>query len=217
MDLIAKKTKTLAWAAADCRTTNGAKKRLFVVKDLEKHGLAVDIFGKCGNVKEYLPPFKFYATLSQYKFYLAFENSYHCKDYITEKLWYNSFYTGAVPIIWGPDKRDVEELLPKNSFIFYEDFSDVKSFVNYLQHLLENQKEYLQYFKWRFKSPCSYPLFDVNDKDFRNEIFDKNNNYLNGLCQLCKQLNDKSYLKTTKIIPSLERYWFSQENEECID
>ena len=39
--------------------------------------------------------------LAASKFYLAFENSYHCKDYITEKVYKNAFFSGSVPIVWG--------------------------------------------------------------------------------------------------------------------
>ena len=42
--------------------------------------------------------------ISKYKFYLAFENTHMCKDYITEKLHKNCFLSGTVPIIYGARK-----------------------------------------------------------------------------------------------------------------
>ena len=45
--------------------------------------------------------------ISTYKFYLAFENTHKCKDYITEKLHKNSFKSGAVPIVYGARKVNI--------------------------------------------------------------------------------------------------------------
>ena len=45
--------------------------------------------------------------ISTYKFYLAFENSIHCTDYISEKFWRNSLKTGAVPVVFGPHKESI--------------------------------------------------------------------------------------------------------------
>ena len=60
------------------------------VKELAKH-VQVDVFGKCGNLecnKDFKE--KCYDMLSSdYKFYLAFENS-NCDSYITEKLFENA-------------------------------------------------------------------------------------------------------------------------------
>ena len=66
---------------------------------------------------DFLPYFRYkYVVLSElfhnakkYKFYLAFENSYHCNDYISEKFWRNSLGQGAVPIVYGPHPDDVKD------------------------------------------------------------------------------------------------------------
>ena len=42
--------------------------------------------------------------ISSHKFYLAFENTHKCKDYITEKLHRNCFIRGTVPIVYGARK-----------------------------------------------------------------------------------------------------------------
>ena len=214
--LVAKKTKTVAWAANDCTITAGAKKRLSIVHNLKEQNLTMDTYGHCGEKKFYLPSKIFYQTLSQYKFYLSFENGYHCKDYITEKLWYNAFYVGAVPVIWGPEKSDLEEILPENSYIFIEDFSTLGRLVSYLQYLLDNEKEYLKYFEWRLSSSCFYPLFNVNEKTYVEASVEYWNNFVNGFCELCKKLNDKSYLQNSKVIPSLAKYWYGPERKDCL-
>ena len=73
----------------------------FVNKMVES-GIKIDLRGACfpGN-----PPApqkgskEMLEFLAASKFYLAFENSYLCKDYITEKVYRNAFLSGTVPIV----------------------------------------------------------------------------------------------------------------------
>ena len=47
--------------------------------------------------------------LDDYKFFLSFENS-RCREYMTEKLWWNAYGKGAVPVVMvstGWRKRNV--------------------------------------------------------------------------------------------------------------
>ena len=60
------------------------------------------------------------------KFYLAFENAFYCKDYVSEKLWRNAFETGLVPVVYGPLYDDVKNHAPPNSFIFAQNFKSPK-------------------------------------------------------------------------------------------
>ena len=53
-----------------------------------------------------------FGHFSKYKFYLAFENSNHCNDYISEKFWRNSLAQGLVPIVSGPHPDDVKAVAP---------------------------------------------------------------------------------------------------------
>ena len=81
------KTKKVAWFVSNCRSAN---LRMEYARELSKY-IQVDVYGKCGRKKcnrnnnhrcsEMLN--------TDYKFYLAFENS-NCRDYITEKF----FVTG---------------------------------------------------------------------------------------------------------------------------
>uniref|UniRef100_H2YU20 Fucosyltransferase n=1 Tax=Ciona savignyi TaxID=51511 RepID=H2YU20_CIOSA len=91
----------------------------------------------------------FYETLGKYKFYFSFENSIHCKGYITEKLWLNALYSGAVPIIFGPHPRDVAAVLPPKSYIHVEDFTNPAELVKYVKYLDKNVTAYAEYLKWR--------------------------------------------------------------------
>lgn len=43
--------------------------------------------------------------IKTYKFYMAFENQHHCRDYFTEKVWKNSLAAEAVPIVWGATRK----------------------------------------------------------------------------------------------------------------
>ena len=78
------KTKMVAWFVSNCAARNSrrdyARRLGFYVK--------VDVFGACGTklCQQNREPSCSNLLKTDYKFYLAFENS-NCKDYITEKLW----------------------------------------------------------------------------------------------------------------------------------
>lgn len=78
------KTELVAWIASNC---GGHNNRYHYVKSLQKH-IDVDVYGKCGN-KQCQKDECFHLLKKKYKFYLAFENS-NCKDYVTEKLFFNA-------------------------------------------------------------------------------------------------------------------------------
>ena len=81
------KTKMAAWFVSNCDTTNG---RLKYVEELQKY-IKIDIFGSCGHLHcSRSDAASCYKLLNKdYKFYMSFENS-NCKDYITEKLYWNA-------------------------------------------------------------------------------------------------------------------------------
>ena len=84
---MASKTKMVAWFVSNCYAGNGRQK---YASELQKH-VAVDIYGACGNMKCPRGNKQCFDMLKKdYKFYLAFENS-NCKDYITEKVYWNAF------------------------------------------------------------------------------------------------------------------------------
>ena len=81
------KTKLAAWFVTNCYARNG---RSQYVEELQKH-MNVDIYGACGQLSCPRSSSKCYDMLkTDYKFYLSFENS-NCKDYITEKLYWNAY------------------------------------------------------------------------------------------------------------------------------
>ena len=104
------------WLVSNCGKTYGAVKRMEYANKLIKAGLPVDRYGACfNNRKQDLTLDK--DVLQSYKFYLAFENALHCRDYITEKFWVRSLSMGRVPVVWGPSKENVVRLAPTKSFI----------------------------------------------------------------------------------------------------
>ena len=114
-------------------------------------GLDIDLYGECfGN--EYLVQKEDKESISnlikKYRFYLSFENSLHCKDYITEKFWFNAIMSNRVPVVWGPSKEDVLKLAPPNSFVHADDFESADALTKYLLYLDKNATAYRQYFKW---------------------------------------------------------------------
>ena len=117
----------------------------------------MDGYGKCFN--RIVNSWKGENFLAHYKFYLAFENAFHCTDYISEKFWRNALSSLNVPIVFGPVKEDVEKVAPKGSFIFAEDFETPKDLVDYLDFLDSNDTAYLEYHKWRVEA-------DFQHKDF---------------------------------------------------
>uniref|UniRef100_H2YLV6 Fucosyltransferase n=1 Tax=Ciona savignyi TaxID=51511 RepID=H2YLV6_CIOSA len=104
-DVIAKKAKVALWVVSNCKRIRGSRLRMDYVTKLVEAGLPVDRYGKCFNNKDELAK-KSKKDLESYKFYLSFENSLHCKDYVTEKFWRNGIEMGRVPVVWGPVKSN---------------------------------------------------------------------------------------------------------------
>lgn len=69
-----------------------------------------------GRLPHPLPYALMAKQLSQYKFYLAFENSLH-PVHITEKLWKKCLQAWAVPVVLGPSRANYEQFLPPKAFI----------------------------------------------------------------------------------------------------
>ena len=91
-----KKTKLVAWFATRCHT---ALRREEYIRQLSQL-IPVDIYGRCGNFtcSQQIKSLCLEMLRSDYKFYLAFENSL-CPDYVTEKLFQTLIYD-AVPIVF---------------------------------------------------------------------------------------------------------------------
>ncbi|KAJ1196017.1 hypothetical protein NDU88_005277 [Pleurodeles waltl] len=176
---IPNKTKLVAWAVSNWDPT---LTRVAYYNQLKNH-LNIDMYG--GRNRP-LPPGKTISTISQYKFYLAFENSLN-QDYITEKLWHNSLLSGTLPVVLGPTRENYELFLPSDAFIHVNDFPSAKELAAYLHFLDANDEQYGRYFEWRKRlQPIGYTDWTIH------------------YCKACQALRQQLNYKT---IPSIAKWY----------
>jgi hypothetical protein len=139
------KNKT-GFAAALISNCNTPSKRDEYILQLQEAGVAVHVYGKCGNMS--LPIKKkreYYKELSRrYKFFLSFENSF-CRDYATEKLF------GALSFPWIPVVRggaNYSLFAPESSVIDASSYSPVQ-LARVLHEVAGNDTLYQSYFEWK--------------------------------------------------------------------
>ena len=151
---------------------------------------------------------EFRARFEPLKFYLAFENAYHCTDYISEKLWRNSFETGLVPVVYGPTKEDLLRHAPPNSFIFAEDFNSPRELVGYLDFLDENDGAYMDYHQWRTLIPDEKTaILKAKESSLPKtaELF----------CKMCNFVREAKKKKLKQTYKSVLKFWRFDVGEEC--
>ncbi|CAN8022419.1 unnamed protein product [Ixodes persulcatus] len=171
----------------------GPNKRWPYVRELAKH-VSVDIYGGCGTKT---CPGHFTRdcdVMKDYKFYLAFENS-NCREYITEKLWWNAFEKEVLPVVMGGSKEDYSRLCPPHSFIHVEDFEGPRHLAEYLKFLDSNHTAYNSYFAWKKK----YRVLNEHGYFGSPSLH---------LCRICELLN--SGRKEARVYDDLESFWNSK-------
>ena len=173
-DLVASKTNIAVWVVSN-GYMKGAKRRKELSDELIAAGLNIDrrgkLFPESGPVPDRHSP-KFHALVRGFKFYMSFENQWHCREYFTEKVWNNGLRSEAVPVVWGAAKADYEAALPPGSLIFADDYTP-QELAEYLNYLDKNDTAYREYFNWRTMDPELLP----------------NQHRETGLCQLCRMLH----------------------------
>lgn len=204
---------TAVWAVSNCYD-----KRMHFAKALINAGLKVETFGRCFKNRQIGAgpnSHSFYEKIATYKFYLAFENSISCKDYFTEKFWYNGLRAGAVPIVWGPTRSDLEKVVPTKSFIHANDFSTPEKLVEYLNYLDKNETAYAEYLHWR--------TWVIHPERIEKHLLIQNrDNDLRSFCRLCSILQSDARErklgrpKPTRIIKSANDAWWNPEVGKCI-
>ncbi|NXU12432.1 FUT6 fucosyltransferase, partial [Pardalotus punctatus] len=135
------KAKLVAWVVSNWQEES---RRVRYYRELRQH-IPVDVYGKNHTP---LAQDRLLATISQYSFYLAFENSQH-QDYITEKLWRNALSSGTVPVVLGPPRENYERFLPADSFIHVDDFPSARELARFLWELAGDEARYRGYLRWR--------------------------------------------------------------------
>ncbi|XP_065666950.1 glycoprotein 3-alpha-L-fucosyltransferase A isoform X3 [Hydra vulgaris] len=139
------KTKSVAWFVSNCADGNG---RSILAKKLNKY-IKVDVYGFCGTLKCQRSDVDCFKKLKrEYKFYLSFENS-NCKDYVTEKLFWNAYENDVIPVVMGAHPNEYKRIAPPHSYIHVDDFPSVKDLAKYLNFLDQNDLYYNQYFLWK--------------------------------------------------------------------
>jgi hypothetical protein len=137
---------------SDCST--GSHREIYINMLAHKLGVEkVHRFGSCGD--RVLPPKPINNAaklMSEYKYYLAFENTIQ-EGYITEKLFF-VLNIPVVPIYYGALNAPNVTKVP--SYIRVNDFATPKELAAYLMHLEDHPEEYMRYHAWR-KDPN---LFD---------------------------------------------------------
>ena len=126
--------------------------------------IQIDSGGLCLNNMERIKTWEdIEMALSEYKFYLAFENS-ECDDYVTEKYW-RTLKTGAVPVVMGAP--NIDTFAPaQNSVINVADFSTPRRLAEYLLFIAANDTLFNEMNYWRGKDKSTL------NPDFTN-LFDK--------------------------------------------
>nr|CAD7458324.1 unnamed protein product [Timema tahoe] len=180
-------TKMAAILISNCGGNNGRVKYL---DELKRH-LEVDVYGHCGN----LPCEGHYESNclrpNEYKFYLSFENS-NCREYLTEKVWFNAYLKNSVPVIMGASLEDCGRFLPPGSYVHVDAFKSPAHLAGYLKHLAAMPAEYNAFFAWKklFKVVNEHGYFDA-------PVF--------HYCRLCEALNYNG--RSRKVYEDLDKFW----------
>jgi len=166
-NLATKRSKGVAWIVSRCNTPS---RREDYVAKLSEY-IDVDIMGECGTIpcnesfhvssnnKQNKKRINDGGTTTnkvytdnctttvarEYKFYLAFENSF-CQDYVTEKFFRHLSLSNVVIVLGGANYSTVA---PPHSFLNVLDYSSPQALAFHLNKLDQNDSLYLSYFWWQ--------------------------------------------------------------------
>ncbi|XP_053400596.1 alpha-(1,3)-fucosyltransferase C-like [Mercenaria mercenaria] len=145
------------------------------VADLQRYGVDVDVYGKCGP-NENIDNETLNRIIPKYKFYLGFENSL-CNDYITEKFFFYYDFNWIVVVRGG---ADYDHLLPTKSYINTAHFSNVSLLADYLLNLGNDKDRYIDF---------------LRRKDRYEQKYEYGHKY--SICEMCRRLNNVSAFRKT--------------------
>lgn len=181
----------VATMGSNCGSKN---RRWEYIKELQKY-IQVDIYGHCGNLTCPGHFQKDCAKISNYLFYLAFENS-NCDEYITEKAWWNAYAKNSIPVLMGASQKSYRKLLPPNSYIDVDEFARPVDLAEYLLYINKtNQLD--MFYEWK-------KYFQVVQEHgyFQSESF--------HYCRACEALNYND--KKTKVYKDISEFWSVRKN-----
>lgn len=187
------KKRKVAWMVSNCWTQS---KRELYVTELKKY-IDVDVYGRCGGLTcpthalHSSDPQCYNMLQSNYKFYLAFENSL-CKDYVTEKF-FKIMAHHIIPVVYGG--ADYSQYAPPYSYINARKF-EPQELAAYLNLLDANDTLYHEYFWWKDHYRVEYSVDDMSR---------------HGFCNLCQKLHEDSSYKS---YPELSTDW-GDDSKQC--
>ena len=107
-------------------------------------------------------------TASKYKFVFCIENVFNERGYNTGQI-FDAMIASSVPIYLG--RPDISSLVPKNCFIDFNKFKNLKKLCNYLENM--DDKTYLTYQKNIFKFCNKKVVNEISEKKFSDTIISK--------------------------------------------
>lgn len=167
--LPSEKDKLVCWIVSNYKPEH---RRVQYYKQLSKY-VKVHVFGDF--FEKHVSEQEYKDIISSCKFYLSFENSAHT-DYITEKL-FNALDLGAVPVVFGPSRKNYERFVPGDAFIHVDDFLSMRALAKHLFLLHRNQALYVRYFRWRRSFRVKTTYFPVENACRSCEYIRQNRQY----------------------------------------
>lgn len=174
---------TVAAFVSNCKNA-GASGRAQYLKELMKY-IDVHSYGGCLNNRQepsYPKDPKWpqvaqkrarkIKVLSNYKFYLAFEN-YQVEDYVSEKV-FESLIAGALPVYRGAP--EIAAFMPANDSFIDANNLTPRELANKLENLKANEAEYNKYFDFK-KRPMSSHFQEIALMSYTHP---------NVLCRMCE-------------------------------
>lgn len=182
-EIFKRKTKVAAWVVSNCKTQS---KRRDFVKQLIRHGVPVDIYGRCSQRKireNFTDIVK--KINNNYKFYLSFENSF-CQDYVTEKF-FKYYNLDVVLVVRGG--LHYSQHFDESTFINANDYATAKDLARFLLKVKSSERLYTEYLRrkdkyeslsWeasRHETNCRL-CERLNHKDHHHKVYDNISEYL---------------------------------------
>ena len=168
---------------------HASMQRLNYINELKKH-IQVHVYGSWGIYKCPSKGDCFDMLKWKYRFYLAFENSM-CKDYVTEKFYFNALQHNMLPIVINKGNFSDPTVAPPGCCINASDFKAAKELADYIRIVDSNTTLYSSYFKWHSRYRVQ--------QESRAMAF----------CRTCQKLYTDS---ETKVYYNLYRWYGSKQN-----
>lgn len=153
-----------------------------------KKYIDVDVYGKCGDHVCWVgEQDECYNILERdYKFYLAFENSF-CRDYVTEKF-FKLLDLRVVPVVYGG--ANYSRIAPPGSYIDATQMG-AKRLAELLLKIDQDDNLYAKFFQWK----SSYRI-----------IHDHQSMARRAFCQLCETLH-QDHNSRAQVYDNFDGWW----------